>query len=73
MPNNIKIVILGAGVGRALAAALVSFGKAANAAVVESPVYTLKALPFRPDTYPNIKEHGHYRQFEKRDKRKNFR
>jgi hypothetical protein len=40
---------------------------------IEKPVeYIIKALPRMSELLINIKKDGDYRQFEKRDKRKNF-
>lgn len=72
LETEFKVVVIGGGnVGRkALVTSMLS--KLDNVVVVDNPVvYEIKPHPLLPE----IKkvEHGSYRQFEKRDKRKNFR
>lgn len=61
-----------AGLNSAILATLKQIDKIMVVDVQEPIVYALKALPRINDALINIKKDGQYRQFEKRDKRKNF-
>ena len=72
---NYSVVLIGCGnqgLNAEIVARLKQIDQIMIVDVKQPIIYELKAIPREPINFL-LKEHGTYRQFEKRDKRKNFR